>query len=57
MSPSMSRPWNCLDNACIESFFSHLKTEALSPIRLEIFRRHEDGFMSVSAFITRIEFN
>ncbi|TPH10539.1 transposase, partial [Brevibacillus laterosporus] len=26
---SMSRRGNCLDNASIESFFSHLKTEAL----------------------------
>lgn len=26
---SMSRKGNCYDNACIESFFSHLKTEAL----------------------------
>ncbi|MFS8513546.1 Integrase core domain-containing protein [Planifilum fulgidum] len=26
---SMSRRGNCLDNAPIESFFSHLKTEAL----------------------------
>jgi len=26
---SHSRKGNCLDNACIESFFSHLKTEAL----------------------------
>ncbi|WP_412674804.1 IS3 family transposase, partial [Aneurinibacillus thermoaerophilus] len=24
-----SRKGNCLDNACIESFFSHLKTEKL----------------------------
>ncbi|MGG3174286.1 IS3 family transposase [Brevibacillus laterosporus] len=28
---SMSRWGNCLDNASIESFFSHLKTEALYP--------------------------
>ncbi|WP_290922643.1 IS3 family transposase [Halodesulfovibrio sp.] len=27
---SHSRKGNCLDNACIESFFSHLKTEALT---------------------------
>jgi len=26
---SHSRKGNCLDNACVESFFSHLKTEAL----------------------------
>jgi putative transposase len=28
---SMSRKGNCYDNACIESFFSHLKTEAIYP--------------------------
>jgi len=28
---SMSRPGNCFDNACIESFFSHLKAETLYP--------------------------
>ncbi len=27
---SHSRRGNCLDNACVESFFSHLKTEAFS---------------------------
>ncbi|XWN52345.1 IS3 family transposase [Anoxybacillus flavithermus] len=27
--PSMSRKANCLDNACIENFFSHLKTECI----------------------------
>ncbi|MNN95111.1 hypothetical protein D3C81_2138660 [compost metagenome] len=26
---SHSRRGNCLDNACIESFFSHLKTEKI----------------------------
>ncbi|GGA34230.1 hypothetical protein GCM10007416_03750 [Kroppenstedtia guangzhouensis] len=31
LTPSMSRKDNCFDNACIESFFSHLKTEALYP--------------------------
>lgn len=29
MKGSHSRKGNCLDNACIESFFSHLKTETL----------------------------
>jgi len=29
LSGSHSRKGNCLDNACIESFFSHLKTEML----------------------------
>jgi putative transposase len=27
---SMSRKGNCLDNACIESFFSHFKTECFN---------------------------
>ncbi|MGM0839064.1 MAG: IS3 family transposase [Bacillota bacterium] len=31
LRPSMSRPGNPYDNACIESFFSHLKTEAFHP--------------------------
>lgn len=31
---SMSRKGNCLDNACVESFFSHLKTEALYPYHI-----------------------
>jgi putative transposase len=30
-TPSMSRKGNCLDNAVIESFFGHLKTELVSP--------------------------
>ncbi|MBD7971383.1 IS3 family transposase, partial [Paenibacillus gallinarum] len=29
MLGSHSRRGNCLDNACIESFFSHLKTEKI----------------------------
>jgi putative transposase len=29
ITASMSRKGNCLDNACIESFFSHLKSECL----------------------------
>lgn len=32
-TPSMSRKGNCLDNAVIESFFGHLKTELVSPSR------------------------
>ncbi|WP_169449376.1 IS3 family transposase [Paenibacillus assamensis] len=31
---SMSRRGNCLDNASMESFFSHLKTEALYPYHI-----------------------
>ncbi|WP_143286928.1 IS3 family transposase, partial [Caenibacillus caldisaponilyticus] len=33
--PSMSRKGNCLDNAAMESFFSHLKTEALYPYDIQ----------------------
>ncbi|MES9684332.1 IS3 family transposase, partial [Gottfriedia acidiceleris] len=32
---SMSRPGNPYDNACIESFFSHLKTEAFYPYSVQ----------------------
>jgi putative transposase len=32
---SMSRPGNPLDNACIESFFSHLKSEAFHPYSVQ----------------------
>lgn len=34
---SMSRRGNCLDNASMESFFSHLKTEALYPYDIRSF--------------------
>ena len=33
---SMSRRGNCHDNALMESFFSHLKTEALYPYDIQI---------------------
>jgi putative transposase len=33
MTPSMSRPGNCWDNAPMENFFSHLKEEALRRVR------------------------
>jgi transposase InsO family protein len=29
VKPSMSKAGDCFDNACVESFFSHLKTESL----------------------------
>jgi putative transposase len=29
MRPSMSRKGNCWDNACMESFFGHLKAECI----------------------------
>jgi putative transposase len=35
MRPSMSRKGNCYDNACMESFFGHLKSECLKLQRFE----------------------
>ena len=35
ISPSMSRPGNCWDNAPIENFFSHLKEEAIRQVKLK----------------------
>jgi putative transposase len=37
ITPSMSRPGNCWDNAPIENFFSHLKEEALRPYPIPSF--------------------
>jgi transposase InsO family protein len=37
MTPSMSRPGNCWDNAPMENFFSHLKEEALRPYPIPSF--------------------
>lgn len=42
--PSMSRKGNCLDNAVIESFFSHLKTEMF----------HHHRFTSVTELMSEI---
>lgn len=36
-TPSMSRKGNCFDNACVESFFSHLKSEAIYPYHISTF--------------------
>ncbi|MED0669006.1 DDE-type integrase/transposase/recombinase [Aneurinibacillus aneurinilyticus] len=45
---SMSRKGNCYDNACIESFFSHLKTEELYlydiPDKKEAQRRFDPSY-------------
>lgn len=35
LTGSHSRRGNCYDNACIESFFSHLKTDQLSELKAE----------------------
>lgn len=39
LQPSMSRRGNCLDNASVESFFSHLKTEALQHHHIQDFEQ------------------
>jgi putative transposase len=45
---SMSRHGNCLDNAAMESFFSHLKAEALYPYDI---RSIEEAQQRIEAFI------
>ncbi|MDR6885510.1 IS3 family transposase, partial [Bacillus sp. 3255] len=45
---SMSRRGNCLDNAAMESFFSHLKAEALYPYDI---RSIEEAQQRIEAFI------
>lgn len=45
---SMSRRGNCLDNASMESFFSHLKTEALYPYDI---RCLDDAQRRIEAYI------
>lgn len=48
MKVSMSRKGNCWDNACIESFFGHLKSECL---RLHSFPTEEDLIEAVEKYI------
>jgi putative transposase len=45
---SMSRRGNCLDNACVESFFGHLKSEC---IYLESFKSKEDLETAVRRYV------
>lgn len=45
---SMSRKGNCLDNACIESFFSHLKTECLY---LDVFTKEDEVKKAIQRYI------
>ncbi len=40
--PSMSRRGNCLDNAPIENFFSHLKEEVISHIKLKTLQQAQE---------------
>lgn len=42
ISPSMSRPGNCLDNAVMENFFGHLKAEAIYRTQLLSFQQAQE---------------
>ncbi len=42
ISASMSRPGNCLDNAAMESFFGHLKEEAIYRVPLQSFQQAQE---------------
>ena len=46
---SMSRKGNCLDNACIESFFSHFKTECFNRNR---FHTPQEVKKAVDQYVT-----
>lgn len=48
ITQSMSRKGNCYDNACIESFFSHLKTEL---IYQHYYSSKEELFNSIDEYI------
>jgi len=48
ITPSMSRPGNCLDNAPTESFFSHLKEEWLRHVKMKDFN---EAVMAVDSYI------
>jgi len=41
-TPSMSRRGNCLDNAPIENFFSHLKEEAIRQVKLKTLQQAQE---------------
>lgn len=52
---SNSRKGNCLDNACVESFFARLKTECLPPTRYVTRAQAEmDVFTYVEVFYNRV---
>lgn len=48
VTQSMSRKGNCYDNACIENFFGHLKSEL---IHLSFFETKENLFRAVDEYI------
>jgi putative transposase len=47
---SHSRRGNCLDNACMESFFSRLKTEKLYVVRPDTFQQAEQAVQEYIEF-------
>lgn len=52
---SNSRKGNCLDNACVESFFGRLKTECLPPTRFVTREKAErEVFKYVEVFYNRV---
>ncbi|PJW19153.1 IS3 family transposase [Geobacillus thermodenitrificans] len=46
--PSMSRKGNCLDNACMENFFGHLKSEVMD---LRTFRTDEEVILAIDRYM------
>ena len=40
---SMSRKGNCLDNACAENFFSHIKSELVNRVKWENYEEAKDA--------------
>ncbi len=53
---SHSRRGNCFDNACIESFFSHLKTEKLYLLRPKTFEQAYDAVQDYISFYNQTRF-
>ena len=43
VSQSMSRKGNCLDNACAENFFSHIKSELVNRVKWENYEEAKDA--------------
>lgn len=50
----MSRKGNCYDNACIENFFGHLKSEL---IYLNYFKTKEELFIAIDDYIYQYNHN
>ncbi len=48
ITQSMSRKANCLDNACVENFYSHFKTECMY---LNKFEKPEEVIQAVDKYI------